>query len=67
MIMTQAIIAMGHSLNLNIVAEGVETKAQYDFLEEINCDEAQGFFLSRPLPENELIQHILLYGLPSFH
>jgi len=62
---TKAIVALGHSLSLKVVAEGVETKAQYDFLDEIDCDEAQGFFLSRPLPESELIQHILLYNLKS--
>lgn len=62
---TKAIVALAHSLSLTVVAEGVETKAQYDFLDEINCDEAQGFFLSRLLPENELIQHILLYNVQS--
>lgn len=62
---TRAIVALGHSLSLKVVAEGVETKAQYDFLDAIDCDEAQGFFLSRPLPEDELIQHILLYNLKS--
>ncbi len=62
---TRAIVALGHSLSLSVVAEGVETKAQYDFLDAINCDEAQGFFLSRPLPEDKLIQHILLYNLKS--
>jgi diguanylate cyclase (GGDEF)-like protein len=62
---TKAIVALAHSLSLTVVAEGVETKAQYDFLEDIHCDEAQGFFLSRPLPEKELIQHILLYNIQS--
>jgi diguanylate cyclase (GGDEF)-like protein len=62
---TKAIVALGHSLSLTVVAEGVETKVQFDFLDKINCDEAQGFFLSRPMPENELIQHILLYNIES--
>ncbi len=62
---TKAIVALGHSLSLKVVAEGVETKAQYDFLDAINCDEAQGFFLSRPLPEDKLLQHILLYNQKS--
>jgi EAL domain-containing protein (putative c-di-GMP-specific phosphodiesterase class I) len=61
----KAIVALAHSLSLSVVAEGVETKAQYDFLDAINCDEAQGFFLFRPLPENELIQHVLLYNVQS--
>lgn len=59
---TKAILALAHNLDLKVVAEGVETKAQYDYLNAINCDEAQGFFLSRPLPADELIQHILLYN-----
>jgi len=59
---TKAILALAHNLDLKVVAEGVETKAQYDYLNAINCDEAQGFFLSRPLPADELIQHILMYN-----
>ena len=62
---TKAILALAHNLELKVVAEGVETKAQYDYLNAINCDEAQGFFLSRPLPEDELIQHILMYNSRS--
>ncbi len=62
---TKAILALAHNLDLKVVAEGVETKAQYDYLNAINCDEAQGFFLSRPLPADELIQHILMYNSPS--
>ncbi|WP_028765748.1 putative bifunctional diguanylate cyclase/phosphodiesterase [Shewanella fidelis] len=57
----KAIIAMGHALNLRVVAEGVETQAQVDFLKGCGCDEVQGYFYSRPqLPENLsefLLQH----------
>jgi diguanylate cyclase (GGDEF)-like protein len=45
----RAIIAMAHPLNLNVVAEGVETEAQLDFLRPYSCDSVQGFFLSPPL------------------
>ena len=45
-----AIIAMGHRLNLKIIGEGVETDDQLDFLRDQNCDEAQGYLFSRPLP-----------------
>ena len=62
---TRAIVALAHNLNLLVVAEGVETKAQYDYLNAIGCDEAQGFFLSRPLPEHELVQHVLMYNSKS--
>ena len=50
-----AIIAMGNSLNLNVIAEGVETQEQYDFLKENNCSQVQGFLFSRPLPSDEFI------------
>ena len=51
-----AIIAMGNSLNLNIIAEGVETQEQYDFFKENNCGQVQGFLFSRPLPSDEFIK-----------
>ena len=44
-----AIITMAHSLDLRVIAEGVETAAQLDYLKALNCDEAQGYFFSRPL------------------
>lgn len=50
-----AIIAMGNSLNLNVIAEGVETQEQYDFLKENNCSQVQGFLFSRPLPSDEFL------------
>jgi len=52
----RAIIAMAHTLKINIIAEGVETKEQLEFLRLNNCDEIQGFFCSRPLPEKEFTE-----------
>lgn len=52
---TNAIIAMAHSLNLNVVAEGVETQAQLEFLRTSGCDIIQGYWLSKPLPADTLI------------
>ncbi|MBL1274484.1 MAG: EAL domain-containing protein [Ectothiorhodospiraceae bacterium] len=49
------IIAMGHRLNLSVIAEGVETEEQADFLREHGCDNAQGFFYDRPMPSDQLI------------
>jgi EAL domain-containing protein (putative c-di-GMP-specific phosphodiesterase class I) len=51
---TEAIIAMGHSLGLQIIAEGVETQTQLDFLRERSCELIQGFFFSKPLPAIEI-------------
>jgi len=50
-----AIISMGHCLNLRVIAEGVETEKDMDFLKESGCDEAQGFYFSRPLPPEQLV------------
>nr|WP_255484646.1 EAL domain-containing protein [Duganella sp. 1224] len=48
-----AIINMAHSLKLSVVAEGVEKEAQLAYLHRHNCDEMQGYYFSRPLPEDE--------------
>ncbi|WP_407294297.1 putative bifunctional diguanylate cyclase/phosphodiesterase [Stutzerimonas zhaodongensis] len=52
----RAIIAMVHSLELKVVAEGVETQAQAEFLKAHNCDEMQGYLISRPVPAEEFIK-----------
>ena len=46
----RAIVDLGHSLSLRVVAEGVEEEAARDALREMNCDQAQGFLISRPMP-----------------
>ncbi len=51
-----AVLALGHSLQLKVVAEGVENAAQAAFLRELGCDEMQGYLLSRPLPAPEFAQ-----------
>ena len=49
-----SIIALGQTLSLRIVAEGVETEAQQKFLTEQGCDSLQGYLLSRPVPAEEV-------------
>lgn len=50
----RAIITLGHGLSLKLVAEGVETEEQADFLRASQCDEVQGFYFGRPMPAAEL-------------
>ena len=51
-----AIIAMGKALGLTVIAEGVETQAQWDILQSLGCEEAQGFFVCKPVPAAEFAQ-----------
>ncbi|MHB1959244.1 MAG: putative bifunctional diguanylate cyclase/phosphodiesterase [Acidobacteriaceae bacterium] len=50
-----AIVALGKSLNLKVVAEGVETTGQQEFLTHLGCDSLQGFLLGRPMPPDQFI------------
>ncbi|HJW53783.1 MAG TPA: EAL domain-containing protein, partial [Burkholderiaceae bacterium] len=53
---TEAIIAMGKTLSLTVVAEGVETMEQEAFLRTHACDEMQGYYFSKPVPPDEFAQ-----------
>ncbi len=55
---TLAIISMAKSLRLKVVAEGVETHQQWEFLVDHNCDEIQGYLISKGLPSNEFMTFI---------
>ncbi len=57
----EAIIAMGHSLNMQVIAEGVEELDQMKALQRLGCDAMQGFFLARPLPEHEIEARLAFY------
>ncbi len=54
-----AVISMAHSLDLEVVAEGVETEEQLDFLQKQRCDRIQGFYFSAPLASEELERFLI--------
>ena len=56
---TKSVIALAKSLNLKVIAEGVETEAQKDFLLQNGCENIQGYFYGKPMPEKEM--NILLF------
>jgi len=56
--LTRTIIAMAQHLNLDLIAEGVETQVQSEFLLEFGCLEAQGYRYYRPMPGREVVTHI---------
>jgi len=55
----KAIIALGRSLKLKVIAEGVETRGQLDLLRRYGCDEMQGYLFSRPIPVAEFAQLVI--------
>ena len=57
--MIRAIIAMSHSLNIKVIAEGVETEVQAEFLKQLDCDMGQGYLFYKPAPKEEVEKLIL--------
>lgn len=58
-----ALVGLARTLNLDLVAEGVETQAQLDLLMEMGCDHIQGWFVCQPLPSDELAQRFASQSL----
>lgn len=63
--LVSGIVALAHSLRLGVVAEGVETREQLDFLAGLGCDTVQGFLLAEPLPADEFLRRVLHPAYPS--
>lgn len=55
---TSAVISLGHNLGLEVIAEGVETAEQMQFLVEHGCDSIQGYFFGRPVPASKFVQQL---------
>jgi diguanylate cyclase len=63
--MVQAIIAMAHSLHLEVIAEGVDKPEQYEALRKAGCDQIQGFYFSRPLDAQACADYLRLHAAPA--
>jgi diguanylate cyclase (GGDEF)-like protein/PAS domain S-box-containing protein len=55
----KAIVTLGHNLGLKVIAEGVETEFQRDFLRDIGCDELQGYLYSKPIEVNDFMNLVM--------
>jgi diguanylate cyclase (GGDEF)-like protein/PAS domain S-box-containing protein len=62
----QAIIALGHKLGLKVIAEGVETEQQFNYLRRSGCDEMQGFHFCKPMIASDLAEIMLEQGAGAF-
>ena len=58
----KSVIALSRDLGINVVAEGIETTEQLAFLRSCGCDEGQGYFISKPMPADELLDFMLQKG-----
>ena len=56
----RTVISMAHTMGIKVVAEGVETRAQFDFLREARVDEIQGFLIGKPIAPEELTRLFLI-------
>jgi EAL domain-containing protein (putative c-di-GMP-specific phosphodiesterase class I) len=66
-IMVLKTIELGHELGLQVIAEGVETQEQLDFLRLKGCDHAQGYLFSRPIPPKEMVNWLASYRSQLVH
>ena len=55
----EQVVSMANKLELGLLAEGVETKEQIELLESIGCDQVQGYYYAKPMPEDEFFKLLL--------
>lgn len=67
LVMVEKIIEMGHELEMEVIAEGVETEEQFKMLRERGCDGVQGYFFSRALPPDEILRWLDTYRAQKVH
>lgn len=67
MVMVEKIIEMGHELEMEVIAEGVETEEQFNLLREKGCDGVQGYFFSRALPPDDMLRWLDSYRAQNVH
>jgi EAL domain-containing protein (putative c-di-GMP-specific phosphodiesterase class I) len=67
MVMVEKIIEMGHDLDMEVIAEGVETEEQFRLLTEKGCDGVQGYFFTRALPPAEILRWLDSYRAQKVH
>jgi diguanylate cyclase (GGDEF)-like protein len=63
----QSIVSLAHNLGLQVVAEGVETQQQLEFLASVGCDEMQGYYFSRPVPQADCTQMLIEQRRMTLH
>ena len=61
-VIVESILNLANSLNLNVIAEGIESKEDYKFLVEQDCDQGQGFYFSKPLPASQITERFKREG-----
>lgn len=63
----EQVVSMANKLNLGLLAEGVETREQIDLLQKIGCDQVQGYYYAKPMPEDDFFALLTKqYGTPAF-
>jgi len=65
--LVKSIVILAKNLGMNVIAEGVEHEEEGQRLHELGCENAQGYFYARPMPENEIIDTILQWSPIQFH